>query len=217
MKRGLYVPPRHFGSNGGFFGRKRDTEQDNDDTLLSSIAVHLITFPNVLFTTRTLPRTKLIFSVAWIDLECFSGETASVKGTRNCTNLPLMVTSNRHSYLLSMGLRELVVFCHVFSANTQSNTDSGLDLYVWLLSLSHPINHQRWQSRTILDHRTMAWLVSVSQTLSKWYKAPSSALRFACLAWWLRIFSSMFCCDKSLIASGSGQDLIKGKSNVFCF
>ena len=157
MKRGLYVPPRHFGSNGGFFGRKRDTEQDNDDTLLSSIAVHLITFPNVLFTTRTLPRTKLIFSVAWIDLECFSGEIASVKGTRNCTNLPLMVTSNRQSYLLSMGLRELVVFCHifhVFSANTQSNTDSRLDLYVWLLSLSHPISHQRWQSRTILDHRS---------------------------------------------------------------
>lgn len=140
MKRGLYVPPRHFGSNGGFFGRKRDTEQDDDDTLVSSIAVHLITFPNVLFATRTLPRTKLIFSVAWIDLECFSGEIASVEGTRNCTNLPLMVTSNRQSYLLSMGLRELVVFCHilhVFSANTQST-----DLLDWIFMygyLAYPI------------------------------------------------------------------------------
>lgn len=191
MKRGLYVPPRHFGSNGGFFGRKRDTEQDNDDTLLSSIAVHLITFPNVLFTTRTLPRTKLIFSVAWIDLECFSGETASVKGTRNCTNLPLMVTSNRHSYLLSMGLRELVVFCHVFSANTQSNTDSRLDLYVWLLSLSHPISHQRWQSRTIGTSEGLVGFC-VSNSLKE---VESSFIRSAlCLSGLviLRIFSSMF-------------------------
>ena len=200
MKRGLYIPPRHFGSNGGFFGRKRDSEQDNDDTLLSSIAVHLITCPNDIFgglnwswmffwRNRLSGRDKKLYQHAFETgnqiTECSSTKT-----------LTLMVTSSHPGrfneiaevYLLSMGLRELVVFCHilhVFSANTQSNTDSGLDLYVWLLSLSHPISHQRWQSRTILDHRTMGpWLVSVSQTLSKWYKAPSSALRFACLAWW---------------------------------
>ena len=216
MKRGLYVPPRHFGSNGGFFGRKRDTEQDNDDTLLSSIAVHLITFPNVLFTTRTLPRTKAVIfgglNWSWMFFwrNRLSQRDKKLYQVASDGHLkpPKLLVVNGFAWTCC------ILPC-IFGKYTVQHRFARDWIFMYGY-LAYPIlSTIKDDSLVPLDHLKLGWFLCL-----KLSQRGIKLLHPLCtvLVWpgGCGFFIHVLLRQKSH-ASGSGQDLIKGRSGVFCF